>query len=107
MDLSLKITNEEDIKYLSKLSENKKNEIIRTAISIGLKSLQMSEVKMDCHSYIDPIREINTESSEINTDKIDIIDVLLLSNDEKNIKIGTPYLKGVSVKAEVLEQKKK
>ena len=39
-------------------------------------------------------------------DKIDIIDVLLLSNDEKNIKIGTPYLKGVSVKAEVLEQKK-
>ena len=39
-------------------------------------------------------------------DKIDIKDVLLLSNDEKNIKIGTPYLKGVSVKAEVLEQKK-
>ena len=32
-------------------------------------------------------------------DKIDIKDVLLLSNDEKNIKIGTPYLKGVSVKA--------
>ena len=40
-------------------------------------------------------------------DKIDIKDVLLLSNDEINIKIGTPYLKGVSVKAEVLEQKKK
>ena len=39
-------------------------------------------------------------------DKIDIKDVLLLSNDEKNIKIGTPYLKGVSVKAEVLEQNK-
>ena len=39
-------------------------------------------------------------------DKIDIKDVLLLSNDEKNIKIGTPYLKGASIKAEVLEQKK-
>ena len=36
-------------------------------------------------------------------DKIDIKDILLLSNDEKNIKIGTPYLKGVSIKAEVLE----
>ena len=36
----------------------------------------------------------------------DIKDVLLLSNDEKNIKIGTPSLKGISVKAEVLEQKK-
>ena len=39
-------------------------------------------------------------------DKIDIKDVLLLSNDEKNIKIGTPYLKGVSIKAEFLEQNK-
>ena len=37
-------------------------------------------------------------------DKIDIKDVLLLSNDEKNIKIGTPYLIGVSIKSEVLEQ---
>ena len=39
-------------------------------------------------------------------DKIDIKEVLLLSNDEKNIKIGTPFLKGKSIKAEVLEQKK-
>ena len=39
-------------------------------------------------------------------DKIDIKDVLLLSNDEKNIKVGTPFLKGKSIKAEVLEQKK-
>ena len=39
-------------------------------------------------------------------DKIDIKDVLLLSIDEKNIKIGTPILKGISVKAEILEQKK-
>ena len=39
-------------------------------------------------------------------DKIDIKDILLLSNDEKNIKIGAPYLKGISIKAEVLEQKK-
>ena len=39
-------------------------------------------------------------------DKIDIKDVLLLSNDEKNIKIGTPILKGITIKAEILEQKK-
>ena len=39
-------------------------------------------------------------------DKIDIKNVLLLSNDDKNIKIGAPILKGISVKAEVLEQKK-
>ena len=39
-------------------------------------------------------------------DKIDIKEVLLLSNDDKNIKIGKPYLKGSIIKAEVLEQKK-
>jgi large subunit ribosomal protein L21 len=39
-------------------------------------------------------------------DKIDIKDVLLLSNDKTNIKVGTPFLKGITIKAEVLEQKK-
>ena len=39
-------------------------------------------------------------------DKIDIKDVLLLSNDDKDIKIGTPILKGITIKAEVLEQKR-
>ena len=39
-------------------------------------------------------------------DKIDIKDFLLLSNDEKDIKIGNPFLKGITIKADVLEQKK-
>ena len=38
-------------------------------------------------------------------DSIDLNEILLLSND-KETKIGTPLLKGVSVKAKVLEQKK-
>jgi len=39
-------------------------------------------------------------------DKIDIKDILLLSNDEKNIKIGAPYLKEISIKAKILKKKK-
>ena len=39
-------------------------------------------------------------------DTIKLEEVLLLSDDVKDIKIGTPYLKGISIKAEVLEQKK-
>ena len=39
-------------------------------------------------------------------DSINLNQILLLSNDEKKIQIGTPLLKGVSVKAKVLEQKK-
>ena len=74
MNFTCEITNEEDIKYLSGLSGERQEQIMRTAISIGLKSIQMSEVKMDCHSYIDPLRDIIGSASEINTDKIQGID---------------------------------
>ena len=39
-------------------------------------------------------------------DSVNLNEILLLSNDDKNIKIGTPKLKGISVKAKILEQKK-
>ena len=74
MNFTCEITNEEDIKYLSGLSGERQEQIMRTAVSIGLKSIQMSEVKMDCHSYIDPLRDIIGSASEINTDKIQEID---------------------------------
>ena len=70
MNIHLEITNEEDIQYLNEFSEEKLNKILKTAITIGLKSIHMSEVKMDCHSYIDPIRNIISESTEKNTNHI-------------------------------------
>lgn len=39
-------------------------------------------------------------------EKLNFDKVLLLTKDEKEIKIGTPYLKDVKVEAEILEQKK-
>lgn len=39
-------------------------------------------------------------------DSVNLNQILLLSNDEKKIQIGTPLLKEVSVKAKILEQKK-
>jgi len=81
MNILLDIQNEEDIQYLTNFSDDKRDEILRTSISIGLKSIQMSEVKMDCHSYIDPIRDLISESTNENTDKIleidDKLDALL------------------------------
>tara|TARA_Y100001970_G_scaffold239144_1_gene300846 strand:+ start:334 stop:1581 length:1248 start_codon:yes stop_codon:yes gene_type:complete len=74
MNINLEIINEEDIHYLNELPEDKRNNILKTAITIGLKSIHMSEVKMDCHSYIDPIREIVSESTEKNTNQIQNID---------------------------------
>ena len=74
MNILIQLINEEDIIFLEQFNDEKKDHILRTAISIGLKSIQMSEVNMDCHSYIDPIRNIISESTDENSDKIQEID---------------------------------
>ena len=62
--IEFQVVNEEDINYLKKINSNEKSKILQTALSIGLKSIQMSEVKMDCHSYIDPIKGLISDSTE-------------------------------------------
>jgi len=74
MDLSVPIYNEEDIEFIRGLPKDKFNKVIQMALSIGFKSIQMSEVNMDCHSYIDPLREIIIQSTGENTEKINGID---------------------------------
>ncbi len=74
MDLNISIVNEEDILYIKNISEDKKENLIQIALSIGLKSIQMSEVNMDCHSYIEPIKSIIKNSTDENRDKINLID---------------------------------
>ena len=44
MNILLQLENEEDINYLQPFSEEKKDLIVKTAVTIGLKSIQMSEV---------------------------------------------------------------
>jgi hypothetical protein len=74
MDLSVPIYNEEDIEFIRGLPKDKFDRVIQMALSIGFKSIQMSEVNMDCHSYIEPLREIISQSTGVNTDKIQEID---------------------------------
>ena len=74
MDLNISIVNEEDIMYIKNIPEDKKDNLIQIALSIGLKSIQMSEVNMDCHSYIEPIKSIIKDSTDENRDKINLID---------------------------------
>ena len=77
MNLNITIHNEEDIDYLKTMDENKMNKIVETAISIGLKSIHMSEVKLDCHSYVDPIKTIVTESNEEHKERLELIETKL------------------------------
>jgi len=84
MEINCTITNEEDISYLENIKLDDKDKILKTAITIGLKSIQMSETKLDCHSYIDPIRSLIQESTSGNNTAISIIDDKL--NDLLHLK---------------------
>ena len=87
MNIDLTIYNEEDINYLKGIDGARQNKIIQTAISIGLKSIQMSEVNLDCHSYIDPIKSIVEESTEDHREKLYLIESKL--NDLLHIKTNS------------------
>ena len=41
MNISVTISNDEDIQYLSQFESIKQNDLINTALTIGLKSIQM------------------------------------------------------------------
>jgi len=70
MDIQFQVTNEEDIHYLNKVDTSTRNKVLQTALSIGLKSIQMSEVNMDCHSYIVPIQDLVNDSTEHHKEKL-------------------------------------
>jgi len=67
MILQIDISKNEDI--LRWIQNNEKNErkdqIITTALSIGLQSIQLSETRLDGVSYIQPIQDIATSTKDI------------------------------------------
>ena len=84
MEINLTITNLEDIQYLENIRLDDKNDILKTALTIGLKSIQMSEMKLDCHSYIDPIKKLINDSNNDHNDLLTDIDHKL--NDLLHLK---------------------
>ena len=67
MILQIDISNNEDI--LMWIQNNEKNErkdqIVTTALSIGLQSIQLSETRLDGVSYIQPIQDIASSTKDI------------------------------------------
>ena len=82
MDLNFKIVNEEDIKYIKNI--NCDEVILNTALTIGLKAIQMSQTTMTGNSYIEPLKEIIVENSVENHENISKINDMLC--DLLNIK---------------------
>ena len=59
MNLNFTIDNPEDIQFLKNYDDYTKNIILKSAITIGLRSIQMGETNLDCKSYLNPILEIS------------------------------------------------
>ena len=90
--ISLDIKNSEDLEYLE--SVNYDPDILNTALTIGLKSIQMSQTTMNGNSYIEPLREIIVENNIENGENIKKIDNMLCdllnikNNSSKKGKLG-------------------
>ena len=80
--ITLNIENIEDIEYLESI--NYDNKVLNTALTIGLKSIQMSQTNMTGNSYIEPLRQIIIENNIENGENIKKIDNMLC--DLLNIK---------------------
>ena len=80
--LTLNIENIEDIEYLESINYDDK--VLNTALTIGLKSIQMSQTNMTGNSYIEPLRQIIEENNVENSENIKKIDNMLC--DLLNIK---------------------
>ena len=80
--LTLNIENVEDIEYLESINYDDK--VLNTALTIGLKSIQMSQTNMTGNSYIEPLRQIIEENNVENSENIKKIDNMLC--DLLNIK---------------------
>ena len=80
--LTLNIENVEDIEYLESINYDDK--VLNTALTIGLKSIQMSQTNMTGNSYIEPLRQIIIENNIENGENIKKIDNMLC--DLLNIK---------------------
>jgi hypothetical protein len=81
-DINIKIDNAEDISYLESINYDR--DIINVALTIGLKSIQMSQTTMTGNSYIEPLKQIIVENSIENHENIGKINDMLC--DLLNIK---------------------
>jgi hypothetical protein len=84
MNLNINIKNIEDINYINKLNDNEKEDILNTAISIGIKSIEMSKSYMSGNSYYDPLKNIIEESN--NENKTELLEINAMLKDLMNIK---------------------
>ena len=80
--IEINIKNTEDIIYLDSINYN--DNILNTALSIGLKAIQMSQTTMTGNSYYEPLRQIIQENSQENHENISKINDMLC--DLMNIK---------------------
>ena len=84
MNININIDNIEDIAYLKSIGEKDYEDILKTAISIGIKSIEMSKTYMTGNSYFDPLKNIIEDSNIEN--KNELLEISNMLKDLMNIK---------------------
>lgn len=69
MEISVSIHNEDDRAFLKNLTDQERDEYVRGAITIGLRSIQMGQTTREGHTYLDPIKEL-ISSQKLSIDQV-------------------------------------
>lgn len=86
MEISFTIQNKDDIEFLMDFNDDDRDDYIRGALTIGLRSIQMSQSTREGHTYLDPIKEL-IASQKISIDQVtDQISNLLMTKQNSSRK---------------------
>jgi hypothetical protein len=101
MEIQTVIRYQDDIQFLMGIPLEKRDEYIRNAVTIGLRSIHMGEFTMDGRSYLDPLKDIMSEQGDRIVDFGDKLDTLLTvrTNSSRKGKLSE------SICMRVLEEK--
>ena len=86
MEVRAIIQYQDDIQFLERIPAEKRSEYIRNAVTIGLRSIQMSEFTMDGRSYLDPLKDI-VEGQGLKVDGLkETLDKLMIVRENSSRK---------------------
>tara|TARA_A100001015_G_scaffold320167_1_gene445607 strand:+ start:669 stop:1910 length:1242 start_codon:yes stop_codon:yes gene_type:complete len=86
MEISFTIKDKDDIEFLKNLDEKERVDYIRGALTIGLRSIQMSQSTREGHTYLDPIKELIVSQKSSMDQVTDQISNLLMTKQNSSRK---------------------
>lgn len=86
MEISFTIKDEDDIIFLKNIDNKDRDDYIRGALTIGLRSIQMGQSTREGHTYLDPIKELIVSQKSSMDQVTDQISNLLMTKQNSSRK---------------------